>query len=101
MEWRVLEVLDPWGQRREDLRFAMLSRQIAQWLGVKPKDGGELKVKVEDLALTFADGEEPVQQSAGQIERHMLAWAKAFNATAKKGEPRVIVRSRSAGAAKA
>lgn len=84
MEWRVLEVLDPWGQRRDDIRIAKLSLQMAQWLGAKKQDGSPLKV--EELLLEFADGSEDdgPTQTPEQIERHLLAMAKAHNLTIRR-----------------
>lgn len=38
MHWAALEELDPWGQRREDWRFANLAAVLATLYGVRHND---------------------------------------------------------------
>jgi len=42
VHWAALEELDPWGQRREDWRFANLASVLATLYGVRHKDGSLL-----------------------------------------------------------
>ena len=87
LEWRVLEGLDPWGQRRDDWRMARLAAQLAAFLGAKNADG---KVPTADeLVLTFAEptgDDETEGQTPDEIARHLAAWVTAHNAgAARKG----------------
>lgn len=49
-EWQVYEEHEPFGERRMDLRIAMLAHTIANAMG-KPKGGG--KFKLESFLLDF------------------------------------------------
>lgn len=82
LEWRVLEQVDPWGQRRDDLRIALLSAQIANYLGATRQDGQP--VQVEALAVDFPDAPDADVVTgltdAAVIEQSLVAGARAAGA---------------------
>jgi hypothetical protein len=72
LDWQVLEDVDPWGQRRDDYRAAMLAWIMA---------GG--KSKMSDFILDFLRPPEPPRpprkQSPEEIETIMRMWIKGSN----------------------
>ncbi len=77
----MLEAIDPWGQYREDLRFAKLTADIATMLGVK-KEGRA--VNMMDFLMDFdkwlAQAKAPVKaQSPAALERQVLDYAFTHN----------------------
>lgn len=77
--WKILERLDPWGQRREDWRIALLASQMAALVGAKKQDGTAFKAV--DCMLEFNtdlpadeddESEETREERAAAIERQVL-----------------------------
>mgnify|MGYP003577192317 FL=1 len=101
--WRVLEKIDPWGERRMDWRFALLASQVSALVKAKTEDGR--KVRAIDCLLEFKIPEiedeqeepDPIDEElrrrarVANIEKQMLAFAKAHNARwAKKAKTKII-----------
>lgn len=74
--WR-LELVDPYGQLRDDIRIAHQTAHIASIMGVKRKDGKAFTA--DDFLLRFDMAPKQKQQTAEQIERIFMQWAKAHN----------------------
>jgi len=81
--WKILEGLDPWGQRRDDWRIALLSSQVAAIAGAKKRDG--YSFKAIDCILEFntdlpededddsgIDASVAREKRASEIERQVL-----------------------------
>lgn len=82
-DWQILEQIDPFGQAREDARFALLSAVVANSAGATKQGGG--KYEVQDFMLRFEDeqqkeGADKPQQTPEQIEGMFRAFVKANNA---------------------
>lgn len=82
-DWMVLEQIEPWGQAREDLRFAMLASAIVNAAGVKKEDGGRLAAKdfLEALnvdRLTEADSKQQTPEKIEAMFRMAVAANNAF-----------------------
>lgn len=77
LEWYVLEKIDPFGQKREDHRFALLASVVANAAGSKKPDGKQFTS--DDFMLKFKEQEEQIQ-SAEHIERMFRAVVAANNA---------------------
>lgn len=70
--------MDPWGQRREDWRFADLSANICVAMGVKKLNG--TRFKTEDFLLQFdIDKEPPKPQTPEEIEKRFREIFRANN----------------------
>jgi hypothetical protein len=84
LEWQVLEGINPYGQLREDFRFAVLSATFMAAMGAKKQDGTEFTSG--DFLLTFKEAEivEPIEQTAEQqaaaAEMAIKMWVAAANA---------------------
>jgi len=79
-DWWLLEQVDPWGQLREDIRFAQQTAFLVAAAGAKKANGGAWKP--EDFILKFDPDYEPPQpkkQTPKDLERILLRWAKAVN----------------------
>lgn len=80
LDWQVLESIDPWGQKRDDARFAMLCSAVMNAAGAR-KANGE-RFTVSDFILKFEPKEQKQeQQTPEQIEsmfRMMVAANNAF-----------------------
>lgn len=89
LDWQVLEQIDPFGQKRDDLRFAMLASTIVNAQGAKKTDGTTFTAK--DFLLNFEEAEPTdedasPQQSADNMERMFRAAVAANNAFWKRKE---------------
>ena len=89
LDWKVLEDIEPWGQRREDWRFAQLCSVIAKGLGITKADG-KTSFKIEDFLLDSVlepmEAAPAKQQSADQIEAMFRMAVAANNAFWKRRE---------------
>jgi hypothetical protein len=102
--WWSLEQIDPFGQTRDDLRFALLASQVASFAGVEKKGGG--KFSIADLILSFPGlDDEPdddddddsldavlseqdrAERHTKRLERDIKAWVAAINARFKQPTP--------------
>lgn len=72
-DWQVLEQVDPYGQVREDFRFALLAYQVYRML-----IGKDPNMRVDTFLLRFIT-EEP-ETSVEGIETAFRMWAAAANA---------------------
>jgi hypothetical protein len=70
LEWEILEEVDPWGQRRDDYRAAMLA-----WVFT----GG--KTPMDNFRLDFfrPPARPPKKQSTDEIETIMRMWIAGSN----------------------
>lgn len=90
LDWQVLEQIDPYGQARDDARFAMLASVVVNAAGAKKRDGSAWSVKdfmLGDLfnTETAADSQKPMQD-AKTIEAMFRAMVAANNALWSKRE---------------
>lgn len=81
-DWFLLELVDPWGQTREDVRTAQQTAYLAQIHGATKKGGGSFSP--EDFMLRFdLDAPPPTPekapQTAARMEMYLMKWAKAIN----------------------
>jgi hypothetical protein len=77
-DWEILEHLDPWGERRQDHRFAMMTTSVVNALGSKnPRT--RRPWNTDDFLLDFKEIVAKAQEPKA-MERALLAWAKAHNA---------------------
>lgn len=76
-DWWLLEMVDPWGQLREDIRFAQLTAHMAAMWGAKKQNGTSFTP--DDFLLRFQIDEPPVVQTVAQMEQALLMWARAAN----------------------
>jgi len=81
MEWYALYRVDPWGERRDDMRAAMSTMQLVASRMTK-KQAGSLKFK--DFLYTPPIDVEPQNDAA--IEAKAMMWAKTRNAANTKGK---------------
>jgi hypothetical protein len=81
-DWMLLEVVDPWGQTREDIQFANLAAHVAMIAGVKKWDNSQFTPR--DFLLRFKIDADLIEdetiQDQKKAERLMLLWAQASNA---------------------
>lgn len=84
LDWRVLERIDPWGQSREDARFAMLCSAVMNAAGAKKQNG--LRFTVDDFKLKFEVKELSKPQTPAQIESMFRVMVAANNAFWAKKE---------------
>lgn len=65
--WRVLEWVDPWGQRRADFQFGMLASVVANALGAKnngqPFSANDFLLQFKQVAETGAERKRPAEQA--------------------------------------
>lgn len=79
LEWEVLEEVDPWGQRREDHRFALLCATVMNAAGWR-KPGGRIFTE-SDFMLDFLPRfVASPRQSVKTMEAELRAWIKSSNA---------------------
>lgn len=79
LDWQVLEKIDPWGQAREDARFAMLCSAVMNAAGARKADSQ--RFTVEDFKLKFEVKEATTeQQTPEQIESMFRVMVAANNA---------------------
>lgn len=84
IDWEVLEDVDPWGQRREDYRTAMLCAVIMNAGGWR-KTGSSKPFTEDDFMLDFLPRSiAVVNQNAQVIEAELKAWIKSSNAAFKE-----------------
>lgn len=84
LDWQVLEKIDPWGQLRDDHRFAMLASTIANSQGVKKEDG--TLYGPEDFLLKFEQPKPPPVQDPASMEAMFRMAVAANNAFWEKKE---------------
>jgi hypothetical protein len=77
--WAALEDLDPWGQARDDYRFALLTAVVANSAGSLKKN--KQPWSVEDFLLRFVEQRvvPPKPQTADQIEAMLALSVRATN----------------------
>jgi hypothetical protein len=88
-EWQVFYDLFPFGERREDLRFALLVDFLARAQGIKKGDGQPYTGDSYLEALfRFGDDEPapPTGQSLKFMERELLTWMEASNIAFREGK---------------
>lgn len=80
MEWYALYRIDPWGERREDLRMALATYQtILPHLSKKAAS----KFSVKDCLYTPPI--DTTNETDESIEARAMAWARTRNAAGRKG----------------
>ena len=88
-EWEAYDRIDPVGDGRTDLHFAVLMSQITNlFIGAYGKKGAKL-AKPEDYVIDWTGGEQEkdkVQQSVDDLKAFMLGFAKKHNEKLKKSE---------------
>jgi hypothetical protein len=85
LDWQTLERIDPWGQAREDARFAMLASAVMNAAGARKQDNS--RFTVEDFKLKFEVKEATqTQQTPEQIEAMFRMAVAANNALWAKKE---------------
>lgn len=82
VDWEVLEDVDPWGQRREDYRAAILAATVMNAGGWR-KTGGRPFTEA-DFLLDFLPRPAAAPQSPAVIEAEIRAWIKSSNAAFKE-----------------
>lgn len=78
-EWFALYQVDPWGEKRDDLRMAMLAYQVCCSQMTKE---GAAKMKFKDFLYTPPI--DVIEKTPEEREAAATMWAKALNAKAKK-----------------
>lgn len=81
-DWFLLELVDPWGQTREDIRAAHQTLHLVAASGAKKTGGGAFTP--EDFTLRFNIDEPPPApakepQSLERMQMYLMKWAKAIN----------------------
>jgi hypothetical protein len=83
-DWYLLELVDPWGQFRDDLRIAKLTLSVASLLGVERQD--KQPWSINDFLLKFDPDRTPEEveqaadnQSPETMEFWFKVWASAAN----------------------
>lgn len=80
MEWKLLERVDPFGEKREDYRNAHLCAQLANLMA--PRKGQPYRA--EDFLLEFKDATQVAEeQTQEQIEAMIKTWVAAANIQAR------------------
>jgi hypothetical protein len=84
IDWQILEEIDPWGQRREDWRFANLTSVLATVAGIRKADGSMLLARdfMPPCPLNVYEGPQPVekkQQTVEEMEAIIRLWAYGTN----------------------
>lgn len=94
----MLEQIDPYGERRDDYRFALLALTVAKAAGAKKDDGQALTVR--DFLVRFdapvtqagdagpAGDAAPPRQTVRDMERRLTAWMSGSNAIFREGTKR-------------
>jgi len=110
--WKVLERIDPWGERREDWRIALLASQVAGLAGAKKSKVAALPAadtfKAIDCILEFnmelpeveedidpIDAEAAQQKRAAEIQGQVL---RMFGFGAKQVAKKKIIQEHDKGA---
>ena len=90
LDWKVLEDIEPWGQRRDDWRFAVLSSVVAKGAGITKADGKTQFTAADFLLDTLLEPMETAPtkqpQSTEQIESMFRMAVAANNAFWQKRE---------------
>jgi len=90
-EWEAYDRLDPIGDGRTDLHFAILMSQITNlFIGAYGKKGAKI-TKPEDYIIDWSGGgqeKDAVQQSVDDMKSFMLSFAKSHNESLEKSEKR-------------
>lgn len=82
-DWEILEAVDPWGQRRDDWRFALLAATVMNAAGLRKVDGRIFNE--QDFLIDFLPRLVPLLpptrqwQSQKAIEAEILAWVNSSN----------------------
>jgi hypothetical protein len=87
LDWRVLESIEPFGPRRDDLRFAVLAQVLVGALGAKKLDGTPFTASDFQRLLDLDDtprapGKAPapaLTQTAEEAERRLESWLDGNN----------------------
>lgn len=95
MQWQMLEMIDPWGQYREDLRVAKAVCDVARLLGAKHSVTGE-PVQPKDFLIDFTPAPPvPEQPKPGKtwtkaryVQSVICDWTSGANAIWRKKQGR-------------
>ena len=94
-EWEAYDRLDPIGDGRTDLHFAILMSQITNlFIGAYGKKGAKF-TRPEDYIIDWSGGgqeKNPVQQSVDDMKAFMLDFAKKHNERLKDSEKRKMAK---------
>jgi hypothetical protein len=75
--WRVLESIDPFGQKRDDIHYARLMALIANVMGSKKTNSKAWTA--DDFILDFTPEEQDPVESAEAIEAIVRRWVDNSN----------------------